>query len=95
MKLTSSFIIVSSGLIKEGRSIDNYRRLMSGKISKIGVVTETDERTFSDIGYTLTWEGELINPNNVDLVYKQFKRYGDDYLNEWVFEIKISYREGG
>ena len=95
MKFISRFKIVSSGLIKDFKSIDNYKRLMAGKISKIGVIEETDERTFSTIGYTLTWEGDLIFPNNLDLVYKQFKRYGEDYLNEWVFEIKISYREGG
>jgi len=93
--ITSSFIILSSGIIKGEKSILNYKNLMTGKIGKMGFTKRSDERKFSDIGYTFIWSGEIISPENIDLVYKQFKRYNEVYLNEWVIEIKIKYREGG
>ena len=93
MKPISTFEIVSSGLVKEGKGIENYIALMSGIIRKIGNITETDKRTFAFIGYSLVWVGELVKPEDLDLVYKQFIRYGGEYLNEWILNIKISYRE--
>ena len=93
--ITSSFTIQSSGLIKGEKSIVNYKNLMSGKIRKMGIIKSINERMFSDMGFIYVWTGEIISPNDIDLVYKQFKRYNEIYLNEWVIDFKIKYREGG
>jgi len=95
MALKSVFEIESSGLIKEVRSIENYINLLSGKVRNIGKITFQDVRKFGNIGYTITWKGVLTKITDVDLVYKQFKRYSENYLTEWKIVIKIRYQEGG
>jgi len=91
----STYEIESSGLIKTGRAIENYINLMSGKVNKIGDLNLTDIKRFGYIGYTIKWQGKINNPNIIDLVYKQFKRYNAQYLNEWVIGFQIKIREKG